>query len=60
MAEGVNSSMIYFIYYKNFCKCHNVPPAHNKKNKKNVIIKKTKWREYGERRMLRHFDGNVN
>jgi hypothetical protein len=20
---GVNSSMIYLIYYKNFCKCHN-------------------------------------
>jgi hypothetical protein len=27
MVEGVNSSMICFIYYKNFCKCHNVPPA---------------------------------
>jgi hypothetical protein len=26
MTEGVNSSMIYMIYYKNFCKCHNVPP----------------------------------
>jgi hypothetical protein len=24
--EGVNSSMIYLIYYKNFHKCHNVPP----------------------------------
>jgi hypothetical protein len=22
---GVSSSMIYLIYYKNFCKCHNVP-----------------------------------
>jgi hypothetical protein len=22
--EGVNSSMIYFIYYRNVCKCHNV------------------------------------
>jgi hypothetical protein len=22
--EGVNSSMIYLIYCKNFCKCHNV------------------------------------
>jgi hypothetical protein len=24
--EGVNSSMIYLIHYKNFCKCHDVPP----------------------------------
>jgi hypothetical protein len=22
---GLNSSMIYLIYCKNFCKCHNVP-----------------------------------
>jgi hypothetical protein len=26
MVEGVNSSMIPLIYWKNFCKCHNVPP----------------------------------
>jgi hypothetical protein len=25
MEEGVNSSMIYLIFCKNFCKCHNVP-----------------------------------
>jgi hypothetical protein len=25
-SEGVNSSMIYLIQCKNFCKCHNVPP----------------------------------
>jgi hypothetical protein len=24
----------YDIYYKNFCKCHNVPPAHS-----SIIIK---------------------
>jgi hypothetical protein len=24
---GVNSTMIYLIYCKNFCGCHNVPPA---------------------------------
>jgi hypothetical protein len=24
---GVNSTIIYLIYYKNFCKCHNVPSA---------------------------------
>jgi hypothetical protein len=23
--EGVNSSMIYLVYCKNLCKCHNVP-----------------------------------
>jgi hypothetical protein len=33
--EGVNSSMIYLIHFKNFCKCHNVsPPSTIKKNKK--------------------------
>jgi hypothetical protein len=25
MMEGMSSSMIYLIYCKNFCKCHNVP-----------------------------------
>jgi hypothetical protein len=24
--RGVNSSMIYLVYYKSFCKCYNVPP----------------------------------
>jgi hypothetical protein len=27
MMEKVNSTTIYLIYCKNFCKCHNVPPA---------------------------------
>jgi hypothetical protein len=27
MVEGVNSSMIYLIYCKNFCKCHNIFPS---------------------------------
>jgi hypothetical protein len=31
--EGVNSSMIYLIYCKNFYKCHDVPPP-------NATIKK--------------------
>jgi hypothetical protein len=26
MMESVNSSMVYFTYFKNVCKCHNVPP----------------------------------
>jgi hypothetical protein len=25
MVEEMNSSMIYLIYCKNYCKCHNVP-----------------------------------
>jgi hypothetical protein len=33
MMEGVNSTMIYMIYCKNFSKCHNVPPP-------STIIKK--------------------
>jgi hypothetical protein len=24
--EGVNSSMITLIHYKNLCKCHDIPP----------------------------------
>jgi hypothetical protein len=27
MIEGLSSSMMYLIHYKNFCKCHKVPPA---------------------------------
>jgi hypothetical protein len=27
MMEGMNSSMIYLIYCKNFCKCYNIPAA---------------------------------
>jgi hypothetical protein len=36
MVEGVNSSMIYLIYGKNFCKCYNVrlPSTIIKKKKK--------------------------
>jgi hypothetical protein len=33
---GWNSTMMYLRYYKNFCKCQNVPPPstqHNKKEK---------------------------
>jgi hypothetical protein len=32
--EGVNSSMIYLIHGKKFCKSHNVPPRSTKKKKK--------------------------
>jgi hypothetical protein len=35
MMEEVNSSMIYLIYCKNFCKCHNVPPPST-----TIIVKK--------------------
>jgi hypothetical protein len=34
MMEGVNSTMVD---YKNFCKCHNVPPVQN-----NMVIRKWK------------------
>jgi hypothetical protein len=27
MMESVRSTAIYLIYYKNFCKCHRVPPV---------------------------------
>jgi hypothetical protein len=27
MAERVNSSTMYLIYCRNFCKCHNVSPS---------------------------------
>jgi hypothetical protein len=27
MIKGMNSSMMYLIYCKNFCKCHNVSPS---------------------------------
>jgi hypothetical protein len=33
---GVNSTMVHLIYCKNFCKCHNAPPANKKK-----ILKKS-------------------
>jgi hypothetical protein len=35
--EGVNSSMIYLIYCKNFYKCHNVPPSTTIKKKKGML-----------------------
>jgi hypothetical protein len=34
MMKKANSVMIYFIYCKNFCKCYNIPPAHELKKKK--------------------------
>jgi hypothetical protein len=35
----VNSSMIYLIYCKNFCKCHNVPPPSTTMKKNVQLIK---------------------
>jgi hypothetical protein len=35
MAE-INSTMIYLIYCKNFCKCHNAPQHNNKKEKNKI------------------------
>jgi hypothetical protein len=41
--ERVNSSMIYLIYCKNFCKCHSVPPPSTtikirRTSKKNIVM----------------------
>jgi hypothetical protein len=35
MVDGVNSSIMYLIYFKNFCKCHNVSP-HPAQQKKEI------------------------
>jgi hypothetical protein len=32
--KRVNSNMIYLIHYKNFCKCHNIPPPSTAKKEK--------------------------
>jgi hypothetical protein len=38
MLEGVNSSMIYFLYYKDLYKFHSVPlPSTTIKNKKRIV-----------------------
>jgi hypothetical protein len=34
MMEGANSTMIY---YKNFCKCHSVPPVQQYHDNKKLI-----------------------
>jgi hypothetical protein len=36
--EGVNSSMIYLIYFKNFYKCHNVPHPAQQLKKKRISV----------------------
>jgi hypothetical protein len=36
--EEMNLSMIYLIYYKNFCKCHNVLPPNTKINKSRLMV----------------------
>jgi hypothetical protein len=39
MMEEVNSSMIYLIQCKNFCKCHNVPWPSTTIKKKSQLFK---------------------
>jgi hypothetical protein len=34
--EGMNSSMMYLIYFKNICRCHNVPQPSTTIKKKKV------------------------
>jgi hypothetical protein len=50
MMEGVNSTMIH---YKNFCKCHNVPPEQQYLKKKNRV--KTGQAQKGEDVKCVHF-----
>jgi hypothetical protein len=54
MMEGVDSSMIYLIHYKNFCKCHNVPPPSTtmKKFFKGKCFKRNKEITFQERDIL--------
>jgi hypothetical protein len=42
---GVNSSILYLMYCKNFCKCHNVPlPSTTIKRKEKKFIISQSWR----------------
>jgi hypothetical protein len=41
MKDEMNSSMIYLIYCKNICKCHNVPPPSTTIKKEKKFFKKT-------------------
>jgi hypothetical protein len=58
--EGMNSSMIYLIYFKNICKCHNIPP-HSITIKKNVLpgnsslVEKSLANELNSCWLFRHF-----
>jgi hypothetical protein len=58
MMEGVNSSMIYLIHYKNFCKCRNVPPAHQQKIKEEKTFRNKNVYKDGARRGARKGDGS--
>jgi hypothetical protein len=45
--DRVNSTMIYLIYCKNFCKCHNIsPPSTTIKKKKKTNLKTTTTKSY--------------
>jgi hypothetical protein len=37
MKEGVNSNMIYLIYFKSFCKCHKVSLPNTRINKRILL-----------------------
>jgi hypothetical protein len=47
---GVNSTMIYLIHCKNFCKCHNVPQP----IKKILLLKKLKTNFPFSQRLANH------
>jgi hypothetical protein len=51
MMEGVNSTMIYLVYYKNFYKCHNGPLAQPfKKLKINKEIRRKQMKKFSVRK----------
>jgi hypothetical protein len=59
--EGVDSTMIYLIYCKNFCNCHNVHPAQFKEDIHGYIRTIeggviSKWREKTRRVMGSKYD----
>jgi hypothetical protein len=45
MMEEVHSSIIYLIYFKNFCKCHSIPlpstTVKKKKDKSKILSENT-------------------
>jgi hypothetical protein len=42
MTEGVHSSMVYLIYYKNHCKSHSEPQRSSLSSEKKIIVEDSK------------------
>jgi hypothetical protein len=56
VVEGVNSSKIYLIHCKNFCKGHNVSPLSTMIQKTNFFKKKSSWTECNHEQLMDRFD----